>query len=51
VVDWQQDGQLVIAARERWNRNDAMLDGLFVLITVVFFAVATAYVVACERLR
>jgi len=28
-----------------------MLDVLFVAITIVFFIVATAYVVACERLE
>ena len=27
-----------------------MLDALFVLITIVFFAIATAYVAGCERL-
>jgi hypothetical protein len=28
-----------------------MLDVLFALITVAFFALATAYVFGCERLR
>jgi len=27
------------------------MDALFILITVVFFLVAAAYVVACERLE
>ena len=28
-----------------------MLDALFVLVSVLFFALATAYTVGCERLR
>ena len=28
-----------------------MLDALFIVVTVVFFAVSLAYVAACERLE
>jgi hypothetical protein len=39
----QQDGNLVT--------ENAMLDVLMVVLTIVFFGVAVAYVVACERLQ
>jgi len=39
----QQDRNLVT--------EGAMLDVLMVVLTIVFFGVAVAYVVACERLR
>jgi hypothetical protein len=39
-VDRRQDGRLV-----------AMLDLIFVVVTVTFFALSTAYVCGCERLR
>ena len=39
----QQDRNLVTEA--------AMLDVLFVVLTIVFFALGAAYVVACDRLR
>jgi hypothetical protein len=31
--------------------ENAMLDVLMVVLTIVFFGVAVAYVVACERLQ
>jgi len=39
----QQDGNLVTEA--------AMLDVLFVVLTIVFFALGAAYIVACDRLQ
>jgi len=30
---------------------ETMLDGIFIVATVVFFTLATAYVAGCERLR
>jgi hypothetical protein len=33
------------------TREDTMMDVMFIAITILFFAIATAYVRGCDRLR